>query len=340
MAAEDGGRSKFDRRRGVRKDQSTPDDLGWSRDRRTAANPTRSHDCRPFGWGQKRLLACSLLFFHRGVALDRWSSTCFQSHRPATGRPGFSICPHPPPRNQCRGRADHADGPGIRPHLRHRAMHEGVDPTPLIAARPMRMDHVGGLPYWFSQRHFQKLEGGRVVDRTDARLVGGRRGQKTPFQVEGIEPGGEIEIRKEVVLRAVQTTPARASDTRSSRSTEVEGGVSGSSPVELRKIRASGRRSRSRPRSRSSRTPATPIAVTSGMRRVPEGEGDGERVHLPRSRSPGPGAHRSPPSSTTCVNCSTSPRPRTSSSSFRPHPDLGCTESDRGARATPRDGST
>ena len=35
--------------------------------------------------------------------------------------------------------------------------------TPLVALSHAHMDHVGGLPYWFSQRHFQKLEGGRVV---------------------------------------------------------------------------------------------------------------------------------------------------------------------------------
>ena len=86
--------------------------------------------------------------------------------------------------------------------------------TPLIALSHTHMDHVGGMPYWFSQRHFQKLEGGRIVCHPDS--VDGLRKmmhgwvdverQRTPFEIQGIEPDTEIEIRKGVHLRAIETS--------------------------------------------------------------------------------------------------------------------------------------
>ena len=85
--------------------------------------------------------------------------------------------------------------------------------TPLIALSHTHMDHVGGLPYWFSQRHFQKLEGGRLlchpelVDPLRKMLSGwvDVERQRTPYTIEAIEPESEIEIRKGVYLRAIET---------------------------------------------------------------------------------------------------------------------------------------
>ena len=85
--------------------------------------------------------------------------------------------------------------------------------TPLIALSHAHMDHVGGLPYWFSQRHFQKLEGGRVLchpetagplERMLASWVDVER-QRTPHRVEAIEPDGEVPLKQGLVLRAIAT---------------------------------------------------------------------------------------------------------------------------------------
>ena len=85
--------------------------------------------------------------------------------------------------------------------------------TPLIALSHAHMDHVGGLPYWFSQRHFQKLEGGRVVCHPDiveplrrmlSSWVDVER-QKTPHTIDPIAPDEDLPIRQGVVLRAIET---------------------------------------------------------------------------------------------------------------------------------------
>ena len=85
--------------------------------------------------------------------------------------------------------------------------------TPLIALSHTHMDHVGGMPYWFSQRHFQKLEGGRILCHPEtvdplwkmlSSWVEVER-QRTPFDIQPIEPGSEVEIRKGVFLRAIET---------------------------------------------------------------------------------------------------------------------------------------
>jgi ribonuclease Z len=75
------------------------------------------------------------------------------------------------------------------------------------------MDHVGAIPYWFSQRFFQKLEGGRVLchpegvaplQRMLASWVDVER-QKTPHEIVAIEPDSDVPLRQNIGLRAIET---------------------------------------------------------------------------------------------------------------------------------------
>ncbi|MHC4245772.1 MAG: MBL fold metallo-hydrolase [Planctomycetota bacterium] len=83
----------------------------------------------------------------------------------------------------------------------------------LIALSHSHMDHVGAIPYWFSQRFFQKLEGGRVLCHPDgveplrrmlASWVDVER-QKTPHEIVAIEPDSDVPIRQNIGLRAIET---------------------------------------------------------------------------------------------------------------------------------------
>ncbi|MAD20211.1 MAG: hypothetical protein CMJ52_08520 [Planctomycetaceae bacterium] len=83
----------------------------------------------------------------------------------------------------------------------------------IVALSHSHMDHVGAIPYWFSQRFFQKLEGGRVVCHPEtvdplrrmlASWVDVER-QKTPYDVVAIEPDSNIPLRQNIDLRAIET---------------------------------------------------------------------------------------------------------------------------------------
>ncbi len=83
----------------------------------------------------------------------------------------------------------------------------------IVALSHSHMDHVGAIPYWFSQRFFQKLEGGRVVCHPEtvdplrrmlASWVDVER-QKTPCDVVAIEPDSNIPLRQNIDLRAIET---------------------------------------------------------------------------------------------------------------------------------------
>ncbi|MFM9169861.1 MAG: MBL fold metallo-hydrolase [Phycisphaerales bacterium] len=93
-------------------------------------------------------------------------------------------------------------------------------PTPTIALSHTHMDHVGGLPYWFSQRFFQKMPGtarclvhpkmAEPLRRMMAAWVDLER-QRTPHEIVAIEPDTEFQLRPNVVVRAIEvshTTPA------------------------------------------------------------------------------------------------------------------------------------
>jgi len=93
-------------------------------------------------------------------------------------------------------------------------------PTPTIALSHTHMDHVGGLPYWFSQRFFQKMPGtarclvhpkmAEPLRRMMAAWVDLER-QRTPHEIVAIEPDTEFQLRPNIVVRAIEvshTTPA------------------------------------------------------------------------------------------------------------------------------------
>ncbi|MFM8642756.1 MAG: MBL fold metallo-hydrolase, partial [Phycisphaerales bacterium] len=101
----------------------------------------------------------------------------------------------------------------------------GLCPRPVLAAPTValshaHMDHVAGLPYWFSQRFFQKMPGtarclvhpkmAEPLRRMMAAWVDLER-QRTPHEIVAIEPDTEFQLRPNIVVRAIEvshTTPA------------------------------------------------------------------------------------------------------------------------------------
>jgi ribonuclease Z len=90
-----------------------------------------------------------------------------------------------------------------------------------VALTHAHMDHVGAVPYWFSQRQFQKLGTGRVVchpsiagplDRMMKTWVDLEQ-QVTPYEIVPLAPGEDLPLKANLVLRAFEahhTSPALA----------------------------------------------------------------------------------------------------------------------------------
>jgi ribonuclease Z len=95
----------------------------------------------------------------------------------------------------------------------------GLCPRPVLTAGTVclshaHMDHVAGLPYWFSQRHFQKLGVGRVLchprlvrplEAMMATWVDLER-QRTPHEIIGLEPDQDFRLRPNVVVRGIEVS--------------------------------------------------------------------------------------------------------------------------------------
>ena len=95
----------------------------------------------------------------------------------------------------------------------------GLCPRPVLTAGTIclshaHMDHVAALPYWFSQRHFQKLGVGRVL--CHPRLVKPLEAmmatwielerQRTPHEIIGLEPGVDFQLRPNVLVRGIEVS--------------------------------------------------------------------------------------------------------------------------------------
>src|SRR4051812_49249101 len=83
----------------------------------------------------------------------------------------------------------------------------------LICLTHGHMDHLAGLAYYLSQRHFQGMKPGTVLLPADlARPVDNMlkcwrdvERQGTPYKLVPMEPGQNHEVRKDFLIRSVET---------------------------------------------------------------------------------------------------------------------------------------
>ena len=84
--------------------------------------------------------------------------------------------------------------------------------APYVALSHGHMDHIGGLPYYFSQRVFQKIGPGKVVCHAAiAKPLAAMmqmwiplEQQRTPYEIIPLEPDQQVEIKNNILLRAIE----------------------------------------------------------------------------------------------------------------------------------------
>ncbi len=91
--------------------------------------------------------------------------------------------------------------------------------SPYVALSHAHMDHIGGLPYYFSQRHFQKMGTGTCFCHPDIeeplhnmmRSWVALEQQQTPYEIVPLADGEQHEVKPNIFLRAMEvshTVPA------------------------------------------------------------------------------------------------------------------------------------
>jgi ribonuclease Z len=93
--------------------------------------------------------------------------------------------------------------------------------APYVAISHCHMDHIAGLPYYFSQRIFQGMDTGICI--CPAKMAGpiaemmrgwvALEGQRTAHEIIPLEPDQQVEIKNNIFLRGVEvrhTVPALA----------------------------------------------------------------------------------------------------------------------------------
>jgi ribonuclease Z len=91
--------------------------------------------------------------------------------------------------------------------------------APWVALSHGHMDHVAGLPYYFSQRIFQRMGPGRCVCHEQLaeplgammRSWAGLEGQRTPHEIIGLQPDAQVEVKNHVFLRGIEVSHSSGS---------------------------------------------------------------------------------------------------------------------------------